>query len=320
VTGRRLTAMVVALGVALCLGAAGCSRAGGAGPGAAGPTGTATTGVAPSTAPSPVASDRPSPSGPAGDALPPQRLAAATALLRGRPGTIGIIVRDRRTGTFWRAGVTDHPTWTASTIKLALVTSLLERARTGQVVLDAAAHQQIADILNFSSDQAATTLWNRYGKDSQVPRFQQTYGMSGLTFIAGFPRIWGHMKCTAEDLMHLVSYVLDTLNPTDRAFIVDGMRHVGPIQQWGVYAAGSAWQPGTKDGWSIEPDTGGKHWVTNAVGFAGPQERYAVAVMYQLPAGPGIDVGVHLVSDLVATVFGAPTPAPVTVPDPSTGL
>jgi hypothetical protein len=254
------------------------------------------------------------------DAAQQGRFAAAEALLRGRPGTIGIIVRDRLTGAYWRAGTTDHPTWTASTIKLALVTGLLERSRAGEITLDAAAHQQIADILDFSSDAAATTLWNRYGKDAQVPRFQQAYGMTGLTFVAGFPRIWGHMKCTAEDLMHLMSYVLDRLDPADRASVVDGMRHVGPIQRWGVWAAGAAQQPGTKDGWSIEPDTGGKHWVTNTVGFAGPDERYAVAVMYQLPAGPGIDVGVHLVSDLVATVFGAPTPAPVTVPDPSTGL
>ena len=254
------------------------------------------------------------------DAAQQQRFAAAEALLHGRPGTIGIIVRDRVTGAYWRAGTTDHPTWTASTIKLALVTGLLERSRAGEITLDATARQQIADILDFSSDAAATTLWNRYGKDAQVPRFQQVYGMTGLTFVAGFPRIWGHMKCTAEDLMHLMSYVLDRLDPVDRALVVDGMRHVGSIQRWGVWAAGPAQLPGTKDGWSIEPDTGGKHWVTNTVGFAGPDERYAVAVMYQLPAGPGIDVGVHLVSDLVATVFGAPTPAAVTVPDPSTGL
>lgn len=254
------------------------------------------------------------------DAAQRQRFAAATAMLRGRPGTVGIIVRDRRTGEYWRSGVTDHPTWTASTIKLALVVGLLERARAGEITLDATAHQQLADILNFSSDGAATTLWNRYGKDAQVPRFQQVYGMTGLTFVPGYPRIWGHMKCTAEDLMRLMSYVLDRLDPTDRAYVVNGMRHVGAIQQWGVWAAGPAQQPGTKDGWSIEPDTGGKHWVTNTVGFAGPDERYAVAVMYQLLPGPGIDTGVHLVSDLVATVFGATTPARVTVPDPSTGL
>jgi len=306
----------VSLALLLAVTLAGCAS--GSHPMAAPPSAAPASSTGPTLSASPVPSADPAVSN--GDGLPQQRLAAAAAALRGKPGTIGIIVRDRRTGTFWRTGVTDHPTWTASTIKLALVTSLLERARSGEITLDATAHQQIADMLNFSSDPAATTLWNRYGKDAQVTRFQQRYGMSGLTFVAGFPRIWGHMKCTAEDLMHLISYVLDTLNPDDRAYIVNGMRHVGPIQRWGVYAAGPAWQPGTKDGWSIEPDTGGKHWVTNAVGFAGPQERYAVAVMYQLPPGPGIDVGVHTVSDLVATVFGSSTPAPVTVPDPSTGL
>jgi hypothetical protein len=249
-----------------------------------------------------------------------QRYAAASALVRAKPGYLGVIVRDRRTGAVWRTGVTDHLTWTASTIKLALVTSLLERAGTGEITLDATARQQIADILSFSSDGAATTLWNRYGKDAQVARFQQAYGMTGLTFIPGFPRIWGHMKCTAEDLMRLMSYILDRLNQADRDNIVNGMRHVGAIQQWGVWAAGPTLQPGTKNGWSIEPDGGSRHWVTNAVGFAGPDQRYAVAVMYHLPAGASIGDGVHTVSDVIATIFGAPAPARVTVPDPSTGL
>lgn len=249
-----------------------------------------------------------------------RRFAAATELMRRKPGYLGIIVRDRQTGAVWRAGHTDHPTWTASTIKLALVTGLLERARSSEISLDATARAQIADILDFSSDVAATSLWDRYGKDAQVPLFQQRYGMTGLTFVPGFPRFWGHMKCTSEDLLRLMSYVLDRLHPADRDYLVKAMRQVGKIQQWGVWSAGPTLHPGTKGGWSIEPDAGGKHWVTNTVGFAGPDERYAVAVMYHLPPGATIDAGVHTVSDLVATVFGAPTPAPVTVPDPSTGL
>jgi len=255
-----------------------------------------------------------------GTGLAPADLAAAQALLRRQPGTMGVVVRDRRTGTLWRAGTTDHLTWTASTIKLALVTAVLEGARAGGLAVDAAARRAIADILDHSDDAAATALWQRYGRDTLVPVFQRRYGMAGLTFPPGFPRAWGHLKCTAEDLADLMSYVLDRLDPTDRAYLVDRMRQVGPIQRWGVWSAGPALRPGTKDGWSIEPDPGGRHWVTNAVGFAGPDERYVVAVMYQLPAGPGIDVGVHAVSDLVATLFGAAVPAPVTVPDPSTGL
>ncbi len=248
-----------------------------------------------------------------------RRFAATAALLKGKPGVLGILVRDRRTGELWRAGTTDHPIWTASTIKLAMAVGLLERSRAGEITLDATARRQIADMLNFSSDDAATALWNRYGRDQQLNRFRQRYGMTGLTTVAGYSRFWGHLKCTADDLQRLMSYVLDDLDPADRAYLVRAMRSVGSIQRWGVWAAGADQRPGTKDGWSIEPDPGGEHWVTNTVGFAGDDQRYVVAVMYQLPPGKGIDVGVHTVSDLVATVFGARTPARVTVPDPSTG-
>ncbi len=73
--------------------------------------------------------------------------------------------------------------------------------------------------------------------------------------------------------------------------------------------------PGVKDGWSIESDDGHDHWITATVGFVGPDERYIVAAMYhQPPGGDSIDRGVHLLTDLVATVFGAPVPAPVTIP------
>jgi len=249
-----------------------------------------------------------------------QRFTAVQNLIKTRPGYLGIVLRDRQTGLIWRAGATDRAIWTSSTIKLAIATSLLDRARTGEVTLDAAARTQIAAMLNVSDNDAADALWNRYGKEALVPRFQQVYGMTGLTFVAGFPRYWGFMKCTAEDLQRLMSYVLDKLQPADRDYLVNAMRHVGAIQQWGVWAAGPAQQPGTKDGWSIESDAGTDHWCTSTVGFAGPDARYAVAVMYHVPPGGTIDNGVHAVSDLVATLFGAPTPAPVTVPDPGTGL
>jgi hypothetical protein len=248
-----------------------------------------------------------------------RRFTAAAALLKSRPGVLGILVRDRRTGDLWRAGTTDHPIWTASTIKLAMAVGLLERSRAGEITLDATARGQIADMLHVSSDEAATALWNRYGRGKQLERFQQRYGMTGLVTVAGYARFWGHLKCTADDLQRLMSYVLDRLHPTDRAYLVGAMCSVGSIQQWGTWAAGTDQRPGTKNGWSIEPDPGGEHWVTNTVGFAGDDQRYVVAVMYQLPPGKGIDAGVHTVSDLVATVFGARTPARVTVPDPSTG-
>ena len=76
--------------------------------------------------------------------------------------------------------------------------------------------------------------------------------MTGATFVAGFPQRWGlRSKISARDLRRLMTYVLTRTDPADRAYLVQAMRTTGPIQHWGVWAAGPAWQPGAKDGWSV---------------------------------------------------------------------
>jgi hypothetical protein len=212
------------------------------------------------------------------------RFAAAEDLVAEAPGRLGIVVRDRVTGAVWRAGSPDHPVWTASTIKLALAADLLERARAGSLRLDATNRRQITQMLDFSSNSAADQLWRSFRLSTRLSHYQTAYGMTGLHFPTGV-RYWGHMKCTAEDLAALMSYVLDHLAPADLEYVVTTMRAVDPIQQWGVWSAGATLTPGVKAGWSIEPDPGGEHWVTNSVGFAGPYARYVVAIMYQLPPG-----------------------------------
>jgi hypothetical protein len=248
-----------------------------------------------------------------------RRLAAAAALVRTGPGQLGITVLDRRTGAVWTAGTAEHRMWASSTPKLALATSLLERARAGELTLDRTARVQIDAMLAVSDDNAADALWDRFGGAALLPRVRERYGMTGLDFVPGFPRRWGFLTGSTGDLRRLMTYVLTRLDAPDREHVVTAMRHVGSIQRWGVWAAGPALQPGTKDGWSIESDAGRQHWCTSSVGFAGPGERYVVAVMDDLPPGSGIDAGVHAVSDIVATVFGAKVPAAVTVPDESTG-
>ena len=185
--------------------------------------------------------------------------------------------------------------------------------------LDATARQQLAAMLAVSDDAAADALWDRYGGASLLPRFRDRYGMTGATFVSGFPQRWGFIKVSTRDLRRLMAYVLTRTDPADRGYLVRAMRTTGSIQHWGVWAAGPAQHPGAKDGWSIESDAGTDHWCTSSVGFAGDAERYVVAVMDDLPSGAGIAAGVHAVSDVVATIFGAGTPAAVTVPPESTG-
>ncbi|GIG61024.1 hypothetical protein Lfu02_53960 [Longispora fulva] len=242
------------------------------------------------------------------------KFAAVEARVKASPGQLGVEVRDRQSGAVWKAGATDKTTWTGSTIKLAMVTSVFERARAGKVTLAAADRKDIADMLAWSSDDAADRIWKKFGRDSMVPGFRDTYGMKGLTFVAGFDRYWGFMKCGPDDLANLMAYVLGTLNGEDRAYIVDAMRHVQDIQHWGVWAVGATQGAGTKNGWSQEKDGGVEHWVTSTVGFAGPAERYVVTVMYSMPAGQdSLALGVHTVSDIPAALFGLNTPAPVVV-------
>ncbi len=279
----------------------------------------------PATAPT-SAPPTPAPTSPACHPTPwpcdqQQRFAAAAAYARrvvGPHGYLAVSFTDRTTGATWRTGDTAHPGWTASTIKLAIAADLLARDRSGAVHLSAADHHDIATMLNFSDEAATDRLWKAYGDDAMLARFRSRLGMTGLRFVPGFTAstYWGFVKCTTDDLAALVHHVLTTTDPADRATLVAALRGVAPNQRWGVWAAGAAERPGNKDGWSFESDAYGRHWVTDTVGFAGPDERYAVAVMYQVDPAGSLAGGVHAVSDVVALLFGRPTPAAITVPAP----
>ncbi len=276
--------------------------------------------AAPAAAPSPIPTPATCVDG-AWSCTQQARFADVTAYARrtiGAHGYLSVVFTDRQSGATWRTGDTAHPGWTASTIKLAIATDLLRRDRAGQITLSAADRHDVATMLNFSDEAASDRLWKAYGDDAMLARFRADFGMTSLRFVPGFTRssYWGFVKCTADDLAALVRYVLTSTNPDDRAYLVAAMRGVATNQQWGVWAAGPAQRPGNKDGWSFESDSYGKHWVTDTVGFAGPAERYAVAVMYQVGPSGSLADGVHAVSDVTALLFGAPVPAHVVVPAP----
>ncbi|CRK55693.1 FIG00825416: hypothetical protein [Alloactinosynnema sp. L-07] len=232
------------------------------------------------------------------------RFAAAEAYVAQRPGTVGIVVRDLRTGAVWRNGHAEESTWTASTIKLAMAVDLLTRDRAGAIKLSAGDRTLIDAMLHSSDDDAATALWTKYsGADHQefnaaFPR----YGLTSVEAIPGFSKVfpyWGYQKCTAADLDRLMSHVLTKLPAEDRAAIVERMRSVAANQQWGVWGAGAAARPGVKAGWSDEE--GG--WVMNSVGFVGPDERYTLAIMNNLRGSGGYDDGKATDTEVARLIF-----------------
>ena len=191
-------------------------------------------------------------------------------------------------------------------------------ARDGKLKLDADANHDIDAMLAVSDNNAADEMWDWFARPAtQMARWRDSYGMSSASYVDGFPSRWGFVKCSAQDLANLMSYILDKADPQLRSFFVDRMRTVGKPQQWGVWGAGANLRPGVKDGWSVEADDHGNgHWITATVGFVGPDERYVVGAMYDQPTGGDtIEAGVHTLTDLVATVFGAPVPAPAFIPE-----
>lgn len=240
--------------------------------------------------------------------------ARAAAFVKQQPGTFGIVIRDRQTGVVWKAGNTTATTWTASTIKLAIATDLLERHRQGSIALDSTDRANLDKALINSDNDAATALWNRYDGPGMLGRFQQRFGMKTLSVVAGYDAFWRNLRCSAEDLQALMGYVLEKLDPADRAYLTKTLRGVASNQRWGVWAAGSGLDPGNKDGWAQKPVNGRTVWVTHTVGFAGAGERYVIAAMYEQGASGTLGKGAHAVSDAVATYFGAPVPAKITTP------
>ncbi|WP_109765224.1 serine hydrolase [Mycolicibacterium fortuitum] len=228
-----------------------------------------------------------------------ERVAVADAYLSTRPGTVGYVLRDRTTGAVYRNAHAGEPVWTASTIKLGMVVDLLTRQRAGTVRLTDSDRTLMAAMLHSSDDDAADTLWSRYsGADHQAFNADfPAYGLTGMQPQRGFSRTfpyWGFQKATPEDLDRLINYTLSDLPAAETAEIVDALQHVDTNQQWGVWGAGAAMNPGNKDGWSLEQ--GG--WVVNSVGFAGPRQRYTLAIMNALGDEGGYDDGVKTTTHL----------------------
>ncbi len=231
-----------------------------------------------------------------------RRVGAVKRYVAGRPGRVGVVVRDRRTGAVWRNEHAGDMVWTASTIKLAMAVDLLRRDHAGGISLSDEDHALIAAMLHDSDDDAADALWERYaGPDRRAFNTAfPSYGLTSLVPADPSSPYWGLQKCTTDDLDRLIGYVLTGLPAGDRSYVVGEMRAVGPDQQWGVWGAGPSASPGTKDGWSRED--GG--WVMNTVGFVGPGERYTVAVMNNLAGEGGYDEGRTTDTEVARILFG----------------
>jgi hypothetical protein len=237
------------------------------------------------------------------------RIAAVQEFLAARPGMIGIVLRDRRTGAVWRNTYAGSQVYMASTSKLAIATTLLLQDQAGVIHLSSSDRALMDQMLHVSSDDAADSLWFKYGSSFYTSYFPRI-GLAGARYL---PQqgvtgpYWGEMTCTPDDLDRLINYVLGSLPASLRGYLVYQLRHVGTVQHFGVWGAGPANAPGNKDGWSLEKPG----WIIDSVGFAGPAARYTLTMMNSLEGEGGYRAGTDTVTQVAAILFqGHQIPAP----------
>lgn len=309
------------------LGVAGCGLLGGhSGQTAAAQVGTpalASRPPSPSPTPSPTPSPIPTCSGiaPGFSCEMQQRIGDVLSYLAGTPGSIGIVVHDRATGAVWGNVNASAEYPAASTMKLAMMTDLLQRNAAGSIHLTSTDMAEMYQALYISNDDDANALWYRYEDASFLGRIQ-AFGMTHARFTSSSPN-WGFMYCSAQDLDNLMNYVLHDAPASVRDYLVYRLQHVSAVdQQWGVWGAGPANQPGNKDGWEWDPPD---VWITNTVGFAGVGQRFTLAIMYSLggydgSADPtGFNYGIDKLSQVASLLFqghvtSPPTALPSAVP------
>jgi hypothetical protein len=242
------------------------------------------------------------------------RISEVTRYLAHQPGEIGVVLHDRDTGATWGDKDADIDFPAASTIKLAMVTDVMQRQNAGRLSLGLAGWELISEILHNSDDAAGDQLWFADENDGFLQRIRG-FGMR-TAYFSGSPPYWGFMYCSARDLGNLMDYVLDRLPAYDRNYIVHRMRRVSPIEQWGVWGAGSAKRPGNKDGWENQ----GSAWITDTVGFADSDERYTLAIMDNLGGAGDFHQGSTTLTEIASLLFrGHLSPAPTAEATPNAG-
>jgi hypothetical protein len=238
-----------------------------------------------------------------------RRIAEVERYLTHRPGMIGIVLRDRSTGAVWRNKYAGSQIYMASTSKLAMAVTLLLQDQAGVIHLSSTDRAVMYQMLHVSSDNAADDLWFKYGASFYTSYFPRI-GLTGAQYLpqAGVTGpYWGEMTCTAEDESRVINYVLNRLPTPLRDYLVYQLRHVAPVQHFGVWGAGPANQPGNKDGWSVEKPG----WIIDSTGFAGSGERYTLTMMNSLDGEGGYRAGTETVTQVAAILFrGHPVAAP----------
>jgi hypothetical protein len=190
---------------------------------------------------------------------------------------VSVAVLDVRSGesATYGSGAFD----TASIVKVDILAALLLGAQDDGRPLTAQEKAYATSMIENSSNDSATALWNAIGGADGLDAANERLGVTGTTGGEG-PR-WGLTQTTAAGQLALLQAVFGSgsgsaLDASSRTYIKGLMGQVEADQQWGVSAAGSSWQ--LKNGWLPRSTTG--LWDINSIGQVTAGGRsYLLAVL-----------------------------------------
>lgn len=189
----------------------------------------------------------------------------------------------------------------ASTVKLAILTALVERAGPAGV-LPPGERRLATPMISISDNAAASRLWASLGSAAGMQGFYDRLGMVDTT--AGPGGKWGLTRTTATDQLQLlreVAYPGTLLSDAGRATVAEFLRGVIPSQRWGLTG-------GVPDDVAVElkngwlPYDGG--WVVNSIGHVHGDGRDYVMAVYTRDNAT-MDAGVDTIEGLSALAWQA---------------
>lgn len=221
---------------------------------------------------------------PSGDGLSPFTPELQT-FINSRNGTsIDAAILDLNTDTIYRYSHGTKAHVDASIVKVAILEALLVK---NHGVLPTASQELARLMIEVSSNEATTRLWNNLGGTDALTSFDTNVGLTNTVVskclvCSGFPWPgWGLTTTNSLDqltLLKLIAVPNQWLNPAARNYISGLMSHVIPSERWGV----SGGVPSSsfvelKNGWL--PLHGMSDWDVNSIGWIHGAGRNYLAVV-----------------------------------------
>lgn len=219
---------------------------------------------------------------------------------------VSIAVIDRESGTEVSNGAAaDVPIFGASLAKLFIADNLLARQRAGEFALSVEDRALLEAMLVASDDDAADSLYARFGAEAIVAEVGQRYGLPSVapTNEAGS---WELTTMSARDVARYYDRFLTSTLAADRDYLVGLLRGIVMIagdgfdQFFGIPTAlpGQTWA--VKQGWMCCPrDSSYLH----TTGIVGSDNRYTVAILSVAPGVRAPDFATDILSQIAAFVF-----------------